>query len=285
MNESPPNQGPLHDQTVAPHSWPGNEQRMPETRTACSDLRGKCILVTGASSGIGAAVALELGRVGAHVVLAARRVARLETIAQQIVDRGGQAMAVRADIGVEHDVANVVEKALARFGQLDGAFNNAATIGPTGVTHELDSDAFQATLNLNVMGLFWSMKHELAAMLRSGGGAIVNNASIAAQVGFANVAPYVASKHAVLGMTRGAALEYFKRGIRVNAVCPGPVVTAMAETAFGSIDNLHTTMADTPAGRPGQPEEIASAVLFLLSGQASYINGHGLTVDGGYTVQ
>ena len=122
-------------------------------------------------------------------------------------------------------------------------------------------------------------------MRKTGGGAIVNTASIGAQVGFATLSPYVTSKHAVMGLTRTAALEYFQHGIRINAVCPGPVATAMADLGFGSRANLEGAMASAPAGRAGRPDEIAGPVLFLLSSAASYISGHGLVVDGGYTVQ
>jgi NAD(P)-dependent dehydrogenase (short-subunit alcohol dehydrogenase family) len=251
----------------------------------CSDLTGKTYLVTGASSGIGAATAMALGQVGANVVLAARRVAACEILAQEIVAAGGEALVVRTDVSVEADVRNAVDAAVARFGSLDGAFNNAGVLGGALPLHEIDTAAFEAVLRTNVMGVFWSMKYEIAAMLKNGHGAIVNNASIVAQVGIANLSPYNTSKHGVMGLTRTAALEYFRQGIRINAVCPGPVATPMAETGFGGAANLHAAMAGMPAGRAGLPEEIAKSVLFLLSNAASYISGQGLPVDGGYTVQ
>lgn len=249
------------------------------------DLAGKTYLVTGASSGMGAATAIALGRAGANVVLAARRAEACEKHAAEIIASGGKAHVVKADIGIESDVRNAVEGALSRFGRLDGAFNNAGMLGESASLHEAETADFDAVMRVNVMGVFWSMKYEIGAMLGTGGGSIVNNASIVAQIGFPGLSPYSASKHAVMGLTRTAALEYFKQGIRVNSICPGLVSTPMAEAVFGGAENLQSFMAQTPAGRSAIPEEIAGPVLFLLSGAASYISGQGLTVDGGYTVQ
>lgn len=253
--------------------------------TSLSDLAGKTYLVTGASSGIGAATALALGRAGAHVVLAARREEACETLAKEITATGGKALVVRMDVSVEADVRHAVAATVAHFGRLDGAFNNAGLLGLAAPLHKTTSADFDAVMRTNVMGVFWSMKYQIEAMLKTDGGAIVNTASIGAQLGFANLSPYVASKHGVMGLTRTAALEYFKQGIRVNAVCPGPIATPMADIGFGGRDNLHAVMATTPVGRAGLAEEIAGPVLFLLSNAASYISGHGLVVDGGYTVQ
>jgi NAD(P)-dependent dehydrogenase (short-subunit alcohol dehydrogenase family) len=255
------------------------------TQNILSDLAAKTFLVTGASSGMGAATALALGRAGAHVVLAARRTEACATIARQIEATGGQALVVATDITREADVQDFVDQALVRFGRLDGAFNNAGVLGRSTPLHETSTAEFEAVMHTNVMGLFWSMKYEIAAMLESGGGAIVNNASVAAHVGLTNLAPYNTSKHGVLGLTRTAALEYFKRGIRINLVSPGPVVTPMSLAAFGSVENLQAVMTSSPAGRPGQIDEIAHPVLFLLSQASSYISGQSLVVDGGYTVQ
>lgn len=250
-----------------------------------ADLSGKTILVTGASSGIGAATALALGRAGAKVALAARRLESLEALAAQIRAAGGEALAIRTDVSVEAEIENAVATTVAHFGRLDGAFNNAGVLGKVAPIHELSTADFAEVMQANVYGVFWSLKHEMAAMLKTGGGAIVNTASIVAQIGFANFSAYTASKHAVLGLTRSAALEGFQHGIRVNAVNPGPIATPMAEIGFGSLENLEATLKSSPAGRPGQPEEVAQMVLFLLSSAASYINGQGLAVDGGYTVQ
>ena len=248
-------------------------------------LVGKTYLVTGASSGIGAATALALGKAGSNVILAARRLDACEALAAQIQAHGGQALALPVDVTIEQTVREAVETAVSHFGRLDGAFNNAGMLGAAKPFHELTTAEMESVWRTNVLGVFLSMKYEITAMLASGGGAIVNNASITALVGFPLVAPYNASKHGVLGLTRTTALEYFQQGIRVNAVCPGPIETPMAEIGFGSADALRASMANSPAGRAGRPAEVASTVLFLLSNAASYISGQGIVVDGGFTVQ
>lgn len=250
-----------------------------------SDLAGKTFLVTGASSGMGAATALALGKAGANVVLAARRIDACEALVRDITWAGGKALAVKMDVDVEADVREAVALAVKQFGRLDGAFNNAGLLGTAAPLHETRTEDFEAVMRTNVMGVFWSMKYEIAAMLQTGGGAIVNNASIVAQIGFPGVAPYNTSKHGVMGLTRTAALEYYQKGIRINAVLPGPVETPMAVAGFGGAENLQAVTSTLPAGRVGQPEEVAKPVLFLLSSAASYISGQGLAVDGGYTVQ
>lgn len=245
-------------------------------------LKNSIVLITGASSGIGAASALAFAQAGAKLVLGTRRKHEGESIAAQIRAIGGEAVFIPTDILIEADVERLVQTAITTYGRLDVAFNNAGTEG--------DSSPFTAqacyehTMNTNVRGVFWSMQHEIRAMLPLGGGAIINNASIAAQLGFANLALYTASKHAVMGLTKVAALEYFKHGIRVNAVCPGVTFSAITQHLIGDLDEQNAFMASTPAGRVAQPEEIAAAVLFLASKHASYISGQSLTVDGGYSV-
>ncbi len=249
-----------------------------------NDLSGKVVLVLGASSGIGAATALALGRAGARVTLAARRLDAVEALAQRIRDQGGEALAIRADVTVEADVAQAVALTVARFGRLDGAFNTAGVLGEAAAITEIAGEAFEAVMRTNVLGVFHALKYEMAAMRRNGGGAIVNTGSVVTQATFPKLAHYTASKYAVLGLTRTAALEGWPEGIRVNAVSPGPIETPMAAIGFGSIENLHATLATTPAGRPGTPDEVAGPVLFLLSGAASYINGQELTIDGGFAL-
>lgn len=250
-----------------------------------ADLAGKVVLVTGASSGIGAATALALGRAGARVVLAARRLAACQALAASIIADGGEAIALQADVTVEADIAAAVAQTVAHFGRLDGAFNNAGALGPFGPLHEQSNDSYALIADSNLRALFWSLKYEIQAMLANGGGAIVNTASIAGEVGFAGGALYSASKHAVLGLTRSAALEYGRQGIRINAVSPGLIATPMSDTGFGSIAARDAFAATTPAGRAGQPEEVAGAVRYLLSDAAAFINGHSLIIDGAYTAQ
>lgn len=252
---------------------------------ATQEYAGKTYFITGASSGMGAATARALGQAGANVVLAARREQACEEVAHQVTLAGGRALVLRVDVTQERDVEQALKVAVEHFGRIDGAFNNAGLLGQGQSMHEMSAEAFDAVLRTNVHGVFYAMKHQIAAMLQSGGGAIVNNASIVAHIGFPGLAHYNASKHAVLGLTKTAGLEYFKAGIRVNAVCPGPIETPMSLAGFGSVDALNAMMAQTPAGRPGQVDEVARPVMFLLSSAASFISGQGLVIDGGYTVQ
>lgn len=252
---------------------------------AGDNLKGKTYLITGASSGIGAATALALGERGANVVLAARRDAACHEVARGVASKGGTPFVVRADVTIETDIREAVRQTVERFGRLDGAFNNAGRMSAAAMTQEVQNEDFDVVMRTNVSSVLWSMQYEIAAMLQTGGGAIVNNASIAAHIGVPMLSVYSASKSAVLGLTRSAALEYFKLGVRVNAICPGPTHTPMTMSGFGSEDKLQSFMAPTPAGRAAHAEEIAGPVLFLLSGAASYITGQSLSVDGGYTAQ
>jgi NAD(P)-dependent dehydrogenase (short-subunit alcohol dehydrogenase family) len=249
-----------------------------------SSLSGKVFLVTGASSGMGAETARALGKVGAKVALAARRRELLADVAAEVRNAGGQALELAVDVSDEAQLREAVALTRRHFGRLDGAFNNAGVLGRGAPLHELTTADYDAVMGVNVRAVFWALKYQIQALLEDGGGAIVNNASIVSQVGFPGAALYTASKHAVLGLTRNAALEYFQQGIRINAVLPGPIETPMAVAGFGGADQLHAALRTLPAGRPGQVGEVAQAVLFLLSDAASYISGQGLTVDGGYTV-
>lgn len=248
------------------------------------NLAGKTYWVSGASSGIGAETALALGRHKANVVLAARRTAECEAVAERVRAAGGQAWVTALDVTDEASVERSIEATVEHFGRLDGTFNNAGALGVAGPLHTLNAADVQAVLQANTMGIFYAMKHQIAAMLKTGGGAIVNNLSISSQVGFNGISAYTASKHAALGLTRNAAMEYFQQGIRVNAVSPGPTVTPMALAAFGNEDAMRSTLQASVAGRPAAPAEMVGPVLFLLSDAASFVSGHNLVVDGGYTL-
>lgn len=251
-------------------------------------MEDKVALITGGGSGIGRASALAFAGAGAKVVVSGRREREgFETVAL-IKKEGGQATFVKADVSNEADVRTLVEQTMSTYGQLDAAFNNAGIEGEVGKpTHEQSLANYRAVMDINVLGVLLAMKYEIAAMLKNGGGAIVNNASVGGLVGFPGVSVYVASKHAVLGLTKTAALEYAKQGIRVNAVSPGGIETPMLQRFTGGpgTDMFSQLSAMHPIGRVGRSEEIAEAVLWLCSDKASFITGLSLTADGGLTAQ
>lgn len=251
------------------------------------ELKDKAVLVTGASSGIGRATALAYARQGARLVLTARREREGGELAALIRDQGGQAIFVPTDVRNEADIRHAVAEALRAYGRIDVAFNNAGIDGVFSPLVEQTNENYEQVVGTNLQGVFWSLKHQIEAMLASGGGggAIVNNASMGSFIGFQNAATYVATKHAVLGLTRTAALEYFPRGLRINAVCPGLIDTPFQDRVWGDDERKGNAGLNTPARRMGRPEEVADAVLFLSSPAASFISGHGLVVDGGYIVQ
>jgi NAD(P)-dependent dehydrogenase (short-subunit alcohol dehydrogenase family) len=242
----------------------------------------KIAIITGGSSGIGRATAVALAKEGVKVVVAARRSKEGEETMHLIKGAGSDGIYVNTDVTREDDVRSLVEKTVKTYDRLDYAFNNAG-IGETMTPLvEQTSNVFDQIMNVNVKGVWLCMKYEIPQMMRSGGGAIVNMSSGAGVIGFPQKSIYAASRHAVLGLTKSAALEYAKSGIRINAVAPGTVDTDTLKRAAG--DNkqfLETLKSMHPIGRIGGPEEIANAVVWLLSNKASFVLGHTLLVDGG----
>jgi len=248
-------------------------------------FENKVALVTGAASGMGLATAQAFAEAGAAVVLADVREDAVKAEAQKLVATGHKATAVRCDVSDDAQVAAMVDRTVAEFGRLDAAFNNAGVMTRIAPTADSTREDWDRVIGVNLRGVWSCMKHELRQMERQGSGAIVNNASVGALTGNPGIGSYIASKHGVVGLTRTAALEYIKHGIRVNAVNPGLIDTQIARDVVSGDEQAYAEIAKhVPIGRAGRPEEIASAVLWLCSPGASYVVGHALTVDGGMTV-
>ena len=242
----------------------------------------KVAIITGGNSGIGRATAVALAKEGVRVVIAARRAQESEETLELVKKAGSDGIFVKTDVTRENEVEQLVELAVGKYGRLDYAFNNAAMVEDSTSFVDQTSAVFDNIMNVNVKGVWLSMKYEIPQMLKNGGGAIVNNSSGLGVIGMPQFPVYIASKHAVLGLTKSAALEYAKSGIRINAVAPGAIETEMYEQFVGGNKQLKETMiAMHPIGRVGKPEEIANAVVWLLSDKASFVTGHTLLVDGG----
>lgn len=249
-------------------------------------FENKVALVTGAGSGMGLATARAFAEAGASVVLAGNPEESVRAAAEDLVSAGRKALAVRCDVADERQVAAMVEHTISTFGRLDAAFNNAGVQSPIAETADASGEEFDRVNGVNLRGVWNCMKYELRQMREQGSGAIVNNSSLGGIVGIAGRGVYHASKHGVLGLTKSAALEYASRGIRINAVCPGIIETPMvAGMLVSEGDAMKELMKDVPIGRLGRPEEIADAVLWLCSPGASFVIGHALVVDGGYTIR
>jgi NAD(P)-dependent dehydrogenase (short-subunit alcohol dehydrogenase family) len=241
------------------------------------------VLITGALTGIGRATALAFAKDGARVVVSGRRNEEGEKLVAELRATGAEAEFVRADVRHEDDVKNLVEKTVARFGRLDVAVNNAGTDGTVGPITEQTAESYAATFDTNVLGTILSMKHEMRVMLAQGSGSIVNLSSTMGQRGAPNASLYTASKHAVEGLTKVAALEGAASSVRVNAIAPGPVETAMLNRFTGNAERKAALVAGVPLKRAGTPDEIADAILFVSSGKASFITGQIINVNGGKT--
>jgi NAD(P)-dependent dehydrogenase (short-subunit alcohol dehydrogenase family) len=241
------------------------------------------VLITGALTGIGRASAVAFAKNGAKLVVAGRHDEPGQALANELRSLGSEAEFVKADVRKEDDVRALVDKALARFGRLDVAVNNAGTEGQRGQITEQTAESYSATFDTNVLGVVLSMKHEVRAMQAQGSGNIINISSTYGHEGAAGASVYAGAKHAVEGITKSVALELAKSGIRVNAVAPGPTDTGMLTRFTGTPENKAALVTTVPMGRLGLPEDLADAIVFLASDQASFITGHVLNVDGGKT--
>jgi NAD(P)-dependent dehydrogenase (short-subunit alcohol dehydrogenase family) len=244
-------------------------------------MNNPVVLITGALTGIGRATATALAQEGARIVISGRHEDAGEALATELRALGTEVEFIRADVRAEDDVRTLVDRTVARFGRLDSAVNNAGTEGKPGPVTEQTRDSFAATFDTNVLGTVLSMKHEMRVMQEQGHGSIVNVSSTYGHKGAPGASIYTASKHAVEGLTKAAALEGAAFNVRVNAVAPGPVETGMLNRFTGSSERKAGLVATVPLRRTGTPEEIAHAVLFLVSAKASFITGHMLAVDGG----
>ena len=246
-------------------------------------FENKTALVTGGGSGIGEAVAVQLAREGANVVVNDVNADAAARVANAILHEGGSALAIAGNVGDPDDVKKAVDAAVSSFSSLDLAFNNAGIGGPLGPLAEIDIDAYHQLMAVNLHSVFYCMRFEIPEMLKVGGGSIVNNSSILGLVGDPGAVPYVTAKHGVTGMTKAAALAYANQGIRINSVHPGyidtPLLSGLPKEAYDALASLH------PIGRLGTSEEVAQLVVFLLSEDASFITGSQHLVDGGYTTR
>ena len=246
-------------------------------------MNNRVVLITGALTGIGRSTALAFAREGARIVISGRHEEEGEELVGVLRKLGAEAEFVRSDVRHEEDVRTLVDKTVARFGRLDVAVNSAGTEGKSGPVTEQSAESYAATFDTNVLGTLLSMKHELRVMLAQGTGSIINVSSTFGHTGGAGSSVYVASKHAVEGLTKSAALEASASGVRVNAVAPGPIDTGMLTRFTGSDEKKAGLISGVPLKRVGRPDEIAASIVFLSSDKASFITGATLAVDGGKT--
>lgn len=257
----------------------------PISQTPAPRLRGRAALVTGGGTGIGRAAALAYARDGAKVVVAGRRIAEIETVAQEIINAGGEALAVSADVSNEDDVRRLIDTTVERYGRLDTAFNNAGILGNFAPIAEQTSADFDAVIATNLRGVWLSIKYEAEAFLKQGGGgSIVNTSSWLAKGALAGSSSYSASKGALDAMIRAVALEYGPQGIRINNINPGIIDTPMARSGWTDNSAFIPFVEHTPAKRAGQPDDVGDVAVWLSSDEARFVTGQNILVDGGYTI-
>src|SRR6267378_3847530 len=246
-----------------------------------ADMNTRVVLITGALTGIGRATALAFAQEGSRIVISGRREEEGEKLVAELRELGAEAEFIWSDVRQEEDLRSLVDQTVARFGLLDAAVNAAGTEGKPGPVTEQTAESYAATFDTNVLGTLLSMKHELCVMRPQRSGSIVNVSSTYGHAGTPNASVYAASKHAVEGLTTSAALEVAGSGVRVNAVAPGPTETGMLNRFTGNAERKAGLVSTVPLGRVGEPDEIANAIVFLCSDQASFVSGHVLSVDGG----
>src|SRR5216684_6913065 len=250
-----------------------------------ADMNTRVVLITGALTGIGRATALAFAQEGSHIVISGRREEEGEKLVAELRELGAEAEFIRSDVRQEEDLRSLVDKTVARFGRLDAAVNCAGTEGKPGPVTEQTAETYAATFDTNVLGTLLSMKHEMRVMLAQGSGSIVNVSSTYGRRGAAGASIYAASKHAVEGLTKSAALEAASSGVRINMVAPGSIDTGMLDRFTGTPEKKAGLAATVPLSRVGRPEEIAQTIMFLSSDKASFITGASYVIDGGKTAR
>ena len=248
-------------------------------------MDNKIALVVGGSTGIGRATAVAFARAGAKVVVASRGETKGQETVELVKQAGTEGLFIQTDVSDKNSVKHLIEQTIDKYDRIDAAFNNAGIEGNTAPLVQTNEDDFDSIINVNLKGVYLCLKYQIAAMLETGGGAIVNTASIGGVIGFPNTAIYCASKHGVIGLTKTAALELAKSNIRVNAIAPGAVQTDLLNRMSGGEEAAEAIARAIPNGRISSPDEISGAVIWLCSDEATYVNGHTLVVDAGFTIQ
>ena len=250
-----------------------------------NEFKEKTVIVTGAGNGIGRAIAIAFANEGANVVVSDVSKEGGEETVEIIRKESGEAIFIKADVGNGSEIKELVKKTVSTFGRLDYAVNNAGIEGEVAPIADYPEEIWDSVIRISLKGVWLGLKYQIPAILETGGGAIVNIASMEGIIAFPGISPYVAAKHGVNGITKAVALEYMKAGVRVNSICPGVIDTKMIDRLTDELPQVDDLVTLSPAGRKGRPEEIAQAAVWLCSNKASFVNGHTLVVDGGYVIQ